>query len=61
MLSFKDFASSLKSIALVETSESLQAIQREKLQRHSVPLEWHDRIDDLEQGRTFVLVPMGVL
>lgn len=52
---FKEFASALTSVTFVETSEQLRKKQKEKLDKYGVPLNWHDRIDDVPQD-TYSLV-----
>ncbi|KAG8905941.1 hypothetical protein FRB99_007946 [Tulasnella sp. 403] len=50
MSTFKEFKSTLETISLVETSEHLRKQQQEKLKPHGIPIQWHARVEDIEQG-----------
>ena len=43
------------SVALVETSPALGAIQNARLAGASVPLTWHERLEDVPQGPLIVM------
>jgi SAM-dependent MidA family methyltransferase len=43
------------SVALVETSPALRAVQKERLAHAPVPLSWHERLEDVPQGPFIVI------
>ncbi|KAG9015939.1 hypothetical protein FRB90_004115 [Tulasnella sp. 427] len=53
---FKEFASALTSVTLVETSQQLRKKQKDKLEKYGVPLSWHDRIEDVPQDAYSLVV-----